>query len=520
MTYKRAFTLAEMAIVMVVLSVLALACVGFVKNKKIKKPRKMAEYHGVVECYYGDDGVLRRWTIDNRNNKKGKEQIIKNGNYCEAKIPSAHFYNVIVVGAGGDGGRYNTSYVPSVSSQYVESPSESGSISTTDVSQATWDGLPSWLNPDIWEAHSPSLSYSIIGARGKGGAPYTKPHVEINKPGCNICNGIADSNCPDDCIKHEILCTGGQPGKAAQLTSSAMKLAWGQAFKCTNTGISGGLSVELPCSEDGTSAYATQSQSSEYPCANGSNGRNVDLSSINVPNGFTLSHANTAASSIGGCSAGLSSISYITKRIEYTVSGATASGTSGTVKNKMYEKIPGSTLKLTPAFDKTQKSKAEYLEETETSSGYKPLLEANSGPDGGVVPNFSFVLNNDAKSPGLPASVYPSKFEPNMEDISNIAFNHDLKSKIAELLYKPGQSGEGMYPMVYKTGNPIPLQGYLYTNTGLKKVADSESSANSSSEADYYCLFGDSSNPGYSTSSGKVYCKAQKGKPGAVIVVW
>lgn len=502
MTYKRAFTLAEMAIVMVVLSVLALACVGFVKNKKIKKPRKMAEFHGLIECYYDDNGVLHSWSIDNRNNKNGKDKVVNGA--CEVKIPEAHFYNIIVVGAGGDGGKLNT--VPTATSVFKDSGEKQ--ISTGETFGADISAAPEWVREN-WVRYSPSITYILNGPRGLAGARWSKTFYE-SWPECSGCN--FNNDCPSSCRK-SVSCPGGPGGKGLVAKISKKIGIDDQVITNGETTLSvGSDSIELGMSGNGWPATGSDE---DMHCTNGNIG--TPATTIQARGNFMVSFSEPNTSTNygnGTLSINPSSVNYKTRYKEYSVSAGT-SGTSGDVKNKIYEKLPSKTLKLIPALTNAASSEVHYLHETDTGSVYKFLLAADGGGNGDDDFENKYLADESMIFPGLQPD-YPDKFDVKYIDITDMAYSHNFKSQIQQLGYKPGQSGYGGYPILLRSGQTPDIKGVLNNYTINTSLSITESANNGNPEDDK-CL-GDRSID--IASSNFQYCKSTIGKPGAILIVW
>ena len=102
MKYKNGFTVAELLVSLLIVSVIGTAMVPVIGPKKILS-HQLRMAHGVFECFYDDSGNLHAFTANDSNNRRGTA-VPTNGDSCNFTPPRANFYFVQVIGAGGDGG--------------------------------------------------------------------------------------------------------------------------------------------------------------------------------------------------------------------------------------------------------------------------------------------------------------------------------------------------------------------------------------------------------------------------------
>lgn len=191
-----AFSLAEMLLVLLIMSFLSMAIAPYV-TKKVKKDT-FRQPHGRFECFWDENGRLIQYNV---LEKGAGERIDRTGvGYCEFEpVARAAFYLVQGVGGGGGGAFAATApyintytatytsrdeygstitgyYIPcsrqrsgystysnSCSSRIISSFTDSSSASATDSKWA-------WVN-DIWDdpKYTPTRTFKICSGRGGGG---------------------------------------------------------------------------------------------------------------------------------------------------------------------------------------------------------------------------------------------------------------------------------------------------------------------------------------------------------------
>lgn len=99
--FASGFSMAELLISMLIAMVLAAALVPVIGPKKVLNPL-IRHYHGIAECFYGADGRLHYFYADNVVDTAPINEEVE-GNHCEFRVPNAEFFEVIAIGAGGQG---------------------------------------------------------------------------------------------------------------------------------------------------------------------------------------------------------------------------------------------------------------------------------------------------------------------------------------------------------------------------------------------------------------------------------
>lgn len=98
--FASGFSIAELLISMTIAMIIAAALVPVVGPKKLTRPLNRLN-HGIAECYYDVNGVLHSYYADDSDNSD-EDKLTIEGNSCLLRVPKAAFYQVIVVGAGGN----------------------------------------------------------------------------------------------------------------------------------------------------------------------------------------------------------------------------------------------------------------------------------------------------------------------------------------------------------------------------------------------------------------------------------
>ena len=106
----KAFTLIELMMTALIMGIIVCAAIPFAMKKDIQK-RAVAGHIGVFECYYDENGELRRHVRE----KDGTEidEPVDDGDTCTFN-PNADYtrgaknFQIIAIGGGGAGGTYNT----------------------------------------------------------------------------------------------------------------------------------------------------------------------------------------------------------------------------------------------------------------------------------------------------------------------------------------------------------------------------------------------------------------------------
>ena len=192
---KNAFSLAEMLLVLLIMSFLSMAIAPFV-TKKVKKDT-YRQPHGRFECFWLNDRLIQYNVLETG---AGQQEDRTAQGYCEFEpVERAAFYLVQGVGAGGGGAFAATApYVTSYTATYTSSNERgrsktgyyipcsevsssysalyracSGSIISefTDSSGASNTSSKwAWVN-EVWDdpAYTPTRTFTMCSGRGGGG---------------------------------------------------------------------------------------------------------------------------------------------------------------------------------------------------------------------------------------------------------------------------------------------------------------------------------------------------------------
>ena len=201
--FKSGFSLAEMLISMTIAMVIAVAMVPVVGMKKVRVPLNNMN-HGIAECYYDTSGQLHYYYATSDRETVARDTVIEGGSTCTFTAPRAHYFEVITIGAGGNGSMVEPALYKSVSTQDL---SYSGYIRIdehfqNDIAKADDKifGLSNKIRLalDNWAEQSPNevvAQYSLSSPLGKSGASVCTPYV--------LGNGVNEENswgnCPQTC---------------------------------------------------------------------------------------------------------------------------------------------------------------------------------------------------------------------------------------------------------------------------------------------------------------------------------
>ena len=105
--YKFGFTIAELLITMFIAMIVAAAMVPIVGPKKVKFP-EFNKIHGIYECYWDENNILKEYYADTEN-VDGELNAIEGVSYCTFNPPAgADYYEIYAISSGTVG------YDPSV----------------------------------------------------------------------------------------------------------------------------------------------------------------------------------------------------------------------------------------------------------------------------------------------------------------------------------------------------------------------------------------------------------------------
>lgn len=205
--FESGFSLAEMLISMTIAMVIAVALVPVVGMKKVRVPINNMN-HGIAECYYDTSGKLHYFYATSDREVQPHDIVIEEGDTCTFKAPRAHYFEVITVGAGGNGSEVEPALYKKNSTQDTQ---DSGYININenfqnDIAKADDRsfGLANKIRLalDNWAEQSPNevvAQYSLRSPLGKSGASVCTPYV--------LGNGVQDQNswgnCPQLCPEND-----------------------------------------------------------------------------------------------------------------------------------------------------------------------------------------------------------------------------------------------------------------------------------------------------------------------------
>ena len=178
---KNAFSLAEMLLVLLIMSFLSMAIAPFV-TKKVKKDT-YRQPHGRFECFWLNDRLIQYNVLETG---AGQQEDRTAKGYCEFEpVERAAFYLVQGVGAGGGGAfaatapymttstATNNYTIPcastsSSSKRYACSSNIISSFSDSSSASAVTSKW-AWVN-DVWDDYIPTRTFTMCSGRGGGGS--------------------------------------------------------------------------------------------------------------------------------------------------------------------------------------------------------------------------------------------------------------------------------------------------------------------------------------------------------------
>lgn len=257
---KKGFTLAEMLVVLLIVSLVAIASVPLAhKRFKVHKPKTV---HGKYECYYDGDTLKEsQW----ENGVKVRDNVtVATCNFTPN--PKATYFIVQAIGGGG-GGAYSggDTMVRSEStySDTIDFPTD-GNISVP--------ATPDWLTTEFNNAGF-QLAATTYGGGGGGGLGNARP---VPQPD-NTCPTGEWSNAIDNCHWYfDSQTTGGTGGRGGSCTTAAETLTSTTRVKLTHGAgggsASGGGNGEVIIGTKNCTATGGGAGGNATPTVNGSTG--------------------------------------------------------------------------------------------------------------------------------------------------------------------------------------------------------------------------------------------------------
>ncbi len=443
----RGFSLAEILITLVILGFVGALGVPMIGQQKLKKPMTPETQHGTIECYYGDDGRVHMYTSNNTDNKKGRDTVVA-GNSCEFTAPTANAYVIQAIGAGGDSG------VGLKPKHKIISIPEDGSISTGSPFSTDLAKAPNWVR-EKWPGIG--VTYTLTSPTGSRGDDESEKFIYSSDACMNACKYMdPDDGCDSSCF-YTVTAYGGKAGDGGKYTVNAT-LNVGDNVTCSassssaNLNINGG-SISLTSSGSGADGYfATDPVKNAKYAVNGSPGSKFGVSI----NGLSASPAGTFSGdgSSGNCSSSPSHIPYRVATPGINASYSLAAE-SGSYASKIFEKLPASNFKLTPA-GKIPGTPESSTVEMDDGTGMVKVMEAKSGGDITSLSSSDFSMH--AEDMPFPAILYPYEFNSRKPEISIAPKGY--RSELVQRMKKgkhPGASGRGAYPIVTDISGTYPI---------------------------------------------------------------
>lgn len=493
----RGFSLAEILITLVILGFVGALGVPMIGQQKLKKPMTPETQHGTVECYYGDDGRVHMYTSNNTDNKKGRDRVVE-GDSCEFTAPTANAYVIQAIGAGGDSG------VGLKPTHNIISIPEGGNISTGSPFSTDLAKAPDWVR-EKWPGIG--VTYSLSSPTGSNGSDESEKFIYSSDSCMNACKYMDPKDgCNSSCF-YTVTAYGGKAGLGGKYSVNTT-LNNGDSVICSGSGSSANLSINgnsisLTSSGSGSDGYfATDPVKNAKYAVNGNNGSPFSVSI----NGLSATPAGTfsGSGSAGSCTSSPSSIPYrgATPGIHATYS---LSADAGTFTSKIFEKLPASNFKLTPA-GKIAGTPDASLVEMDDGTGMVKVMEAKSGDNITSLSSGEFSMH--AEDLPFPKVLYPYEFNSRIPEISIAPKGY--RSELVQRMKKgkhPGASGRGAYPVVTNISGTFPIYiGDLSNPVGSITFKPLKGK-------DVKCL-GNKADPVDGA------CQGLTGNPGAVIVSW
>lgn len=532
--YAQGFTLAEILITLVIVGFIGALGVPMLGQQKLNKPEVPKSNHGVFECYYDAERNLHQFTSDNssRDTMVGRDTIV-NGQ-CSFTPPIANFYTIQVIGAGGNGGMYESAALPDYSVTLIDG--DEGSVSTGTAFASDLASAPDWVRErwdSQWTAGGGAAipRYTVRSPLGGSGDTVCVYYLKPGKECEENCSSLT-TECKNEhssCVGTSIG-RGGNGGDGASYTVAVMlksnySVNISEDYSSTRLDFGPGGYIELRGSGSGTDAY----KSSDHVVISGRDGASFNSSSLSS-SGLTLSEKATisgqsspsscnssgASSRKGSVSIGIvSSIKYESQDLAVRALFG-YKGEPGNVVSRVVTKLPEVALHLRPARTSAENSIVSIY--TESSGNYQDFIVAEPGEAGeehlAGTEDIRLSLSAGSDFP-FPSAYYSSAFSPVSAGIPRFSAS-GYATKFPELLANPqvapGRSGMGAYPVLV-TGS-----ANAYYRINNVSVNPNPTTFNYSANlASYSCLSGQVPKI---APNGKYYCEATKGNPGAIAIIW
>ena len=512
---KSGFTYAEMLLVLVISSILAVAMVPLLGPKKVKDPRAMV-IHGIYQCYYDDSGNLKAFTASEKDGWQAHSPETNDGS-CTMPVPDAPYYAFHLIGAGGPGYGVsdaqiadlveNTKWVDESVTKYIDA---FGNFSSEVAS------LPEYIK-NWWNEHPVSMTYTVTSKPASKGEDYSYKYVDNTRSVCvSSCQTNEFGNYPNECQELNCLltstCAGGVPGNGAQLKVD-LPINAESNISITNTNpvtlTVNEQSAKLSKADDGTNAQVGLFGNG---CVPGDDGKNAAICEGALCDEKALRSVDSSYS--GGVEAsngGRFIVEYPLMEFKFTYGNP---GVQGKQVYLVYARLKSESLVLTPAdgsdelqskiFDNNKKLLLSTNDKLKNPLfGSQIVNYTNNKSDGFPVPNFV----NDVVKPKSPVFK-----EINMRKDK---FNDGL----AAISVKPGEGGYGGYVFFEKLvpGKKATIEGsepveietssmqYKYDDMDKINCVDGNKPKKYKKDdpTDYYWV-----------------CSGTAGQKGAIVVTW
>ena len=492
------FSLVEMLIVILILSIVAAASVPFVQPKKAKK-NYIKSPHGIFECYY-QNGTLYQYEANNKTNKNGKETIA--GDACRITLPPANYYKMQLIGAGGNGSKNPVEYEIITNDDY----------STGSVSIKYLSSLPNWVKEN-WPGIK--LNVTMTSPLGDSGKRICTTNLNITKENQDICEGFlgmgwATGFMPPEC-RLEIKRSGGPSGYGSTYTIKDLaispndKINYSGSYSYNNIYFKhNDNTYVLNASGNGGDASdendGTRGENSTW--SSNCEGASINSEYTEIAECFVdLGDNDYRIGSPGTITVDPEIISY-SKSDSYITLELGKNGTDAVPIDFAFPNLGGKTLTIKPAKTNSDETTVEIKDYT--------LAKAQSGTNGSGL-EYSKQRYDDIES--FDETTSPIGYNPynlgkiTTSDLFNDINDTNLESMIKKHNLRPGVAGVGSYP-------------YISTISYTKQMTINSSPIpeDITVELDTSIKCNDGSEP--IEGPGGTYCEGVNGKSGAVRVVW